>query len=107
MKAMTDDILEEITNRLVDSIKPQKIYLFGSHAAGKADDDSDVDLLMVVADTEKSTRDLAIKGRKSLWYLAMPFDLIVCTETQFSRYSHVKNTIMNEVLCEGRIVYGS
>jgi predicted nucleotidyltransferase len=107
MNELSTELLDEITKRLVESIHPERIYLFGSHAAGNPDDDSDVDLLAVVRDTDKSTREIAIEGRKSLRDLLIPFDLIVCTEKQFDRYGQVKNTIMNEALCEGRIVYGS
>ncbi len=107
MKEISTKLLNEITRRLAESIHPERIYLFGSHAAGTPDDDSDVDLLVVVRDTDKSTREITIEGRKSLRDLLIPFDLIVCTEKQFNRYGHVKNTIMNEALCEGRIVYGS
>ncbi len=107
MKEISAELLDEITRRLAESIHPEKIYLFGSHAAGNPDDDSDVDLLAVVRDTDKSTREIAIEGRKSLRDILIPFDLIVCTEKQFERYGQVKNTIMNEALCEGRIVYGS
>ena len=101
------ELLNEITTRLKDALHPLRIYLFGSHAAGSADQDSDVDLLVVVPDTEKPTREIAVEGRKSLWGLEIPLDLIVCTESEFNRYGQVKNTIMNEALCEGRIVYGS
>ena len=107
MKELSTELLDEITKRLAESIHPERIYLFGSHAAGNPDDDSDVDLLAVVRDTDKSTREITIEGRKSLWDLQIPLDLIVCTESQFNRYGQVKNTIMNEALCEGRIVYGT
>ncbi len=107
MRELSTELLNEITKRLAESIHPERIYLFGSHAAGNAEDDSDVDLLAVVPDTDRSTRELAIEGRSSLRDLLISFDLIVCTKSQFDRYVDVKNTIMNEVLCDGRLVYGS
>ena len=107
MIEFSTELLNEITKRLAESIHPERIYLFGSHAAGKADDDSDVDLLAVVPDTDRSTREIAIEGRSSLSDFHISFDLIVCTKSQFDRYADVKNTIMNEVLCDGRLVYGS
>ena len=107
MKKLSTKLLDEITKRLAESIHPERIYLFGSHAAGKAEQDSDVDLLAVVPDTDRSTREVAIEGRSSLGDFLIPFDLIVCTKSQFDRYVDVKNTIMNEVLCDGRLVYGS
>jgi len=107
MKELSTELLDEITKRLVESIHPDRIYLFGSHAVGNAEDDSDVDLLAVVPDTDQSTREIAIEGRSSLRDFLISFDLIVCTKSQFDRYADVKNTIMNEVLCDGRLVYGS
>jgi len=106
MKELYTELLDEITKRLAESIHPERIYLFGSHAAGGGDADSDVDLLAVVPDTDRSTREIAIEGRSSLRDFFISFDLIVCTKSQFDRYVDVKNTIMNEVLCDGRLVYG-
>ena len=107
MRELSTELLGEIIKRLAESIHPERIYLFGSHAADKADQDSDVDLLAVVPDTDRATREIAIEGRSSLSDCLMSFDLIVCTKSQFDRYADVKNTIMNEVLCDGRLVYGS
>jgi predicted nucleotidyltransferase len=107
MRELTKNLLEEITKRLAESIHPERIYLFGSHAIGRADEESDVDLLAVVPDTEKSLRAIAIEGRKSLRDIQIPFDLIVCTKYQFDRFRDVKNSIMNEAFCFGRIVYGT
>lgn len=107
MRELSSNILAEITKRLAESIAPEKVYLFGSHTTGSAEEDSDIDLLAVVPDTDRSTREIAIEGRTSLWGLKMPVDLIVCTESQFNRYGDVKNTIMNEALCEGKCVYGT
>lgn len=107
MRESTENLLEEITKRPAESIQPERIYLFGSHAAGQADDDSDIDLLAVVPNTEESLREIAIEGRKSLRDIQVPFDLVVCTKFQFDRFRDVKNSIMNEAFCFGRIVYGS
>lgn len=107
MRELTDNLLSEITRRLATSIQPEKIYLFGSHAIGRADDDSDVDLLAVVPDTDKSLREITVEGLKSLWDVQIPLDLVVCTQLQFNRFHDVKNSIINEAFCFGRIVYGA
>jgi predicted nucleotidyltransferase len=107
MKELTDNLLKEITHRLVDTIQPERIYLFGSNATDNIDEDSDIDLLAVVPNTDRSTREITIEGRKSLWEIEIPLDLIVCTKFQFDRFRDVKNSIMNEAFCFGRIIYGS
>jgi predicted nucleotidyltransferase len=40
--------IKEITKRIVNSIDPNKIILFGSYAYGTANKSSDLDLLVVV-----------------------------------------------------------
>ncbi len=107
MKKLSTELLDEITMRLAESIHPERIYLFGSHAAGNADQDSDIDLLAVIGETDKSTRDVARKGRASLWGLKTPVDLIVCTKSPFERYRHMVNNVMNEAFLDGRVIYGS
>jgi uncharacterized protein len=106
MKELTPKLLEDITSGLQKAINPVKIYLFGSYATGNADNDSDIDLLVIVPDTGKSMMELAIEGRKSLGWIENSLDLIVCTEFQFDRFRNVKNSIMNEAFCFGRIIYG-
>jgi hypothetical protein len=52
MKTINPDQLEEIVRRLVAEFQPEQIILFGSHAWGEPDEDSDVDLLVIVSESE-------------------------------------------------------
>jgi predicted nucleotidyltransferase len=107
MTGLSKELINEMTNRLIDALHPLKIYLFGSHAAGKADDDSDVDLLIVIPDTDKSTREIARQGRVSLRGLCFPLDLIVCTQSQIQKWSDVKCTLIYTVIRKGKVLYES
>ena len=107
MKELSAELINEITNRLTDALQPLKIYLFGSHACGDADRDSDIDLLVVVPDTDKSTREIARQGRVSLRGLMFPLDLIVCTHSQIQKWSDVKCTLIYTVIRKGRLIYES
>jgi predicted nucleotidyltransferase len=40
MTGLTKKTLDEVAKRLAESIHPEQIYLFGSHAAGNADKNS-------------------------------------------------------------------
>mgnify|MGYP001572772608 FL=1 len=42
---VTDDILNEVTKRLVSGFHPDQIILFGSQTRGTANKHSDVDIL--------------------------------------------------------------
>ena len=103
-KELTTELLEDIASRLKNAIDPVTIYLFGSYASGQATDDSDIDLLAVVPDTEKSLHEIAVEGRKSLWEIEIPLDLIVCTKFQFDRFRDVKNNVINEAFYFGRVI---
>ncbi len=48
MVAMTH--IQEFADRVARRFGPERIILFGSHATGTAQDDSDVDLLVVMPD---------------------------------------------------------
>lgn len=107
MNELSNKQLNEIANRLKNAINPIAIYLFGSYAVDQAENGSDIDLLAVVPETKKPVREIAIEGRKSLMDIHIPLDLIVCTKLQFDRFRDVKNSIINEAFCFGRIIYGS
>lgn len=50
MRAITEQILDEITAAIVRAVAPEHIYLFGSHARGDATSDSG--RLTVVSDRD-------------------------------------------------------
>ena len=54
MVAEVETMLKEMTQRLVAEFQPRQIYLFGSYAWGQPNKDSDVDLLVVVPDSDQS-----------------------------------------------------
>ena len=51
-KKATDELLQGIVDRLVSEYQPEKIFLFGSHAYGRPDEDSDLDLLVIKDSSE-------------------------------------------------------
>lgn len=105
MRECTADLLDEIVGRLVEELRPLRVYVFGSHAVGTPDRDSDVDLLVVVEDTATPTRDLARRGRRSLWGLRVPVDLVVCTVSEMEKWSHVSCNLIHTAVEKGRLLY--
>jgi predicted nucleotidyltransferase len=105
MKELSPDLLDEIVGRLTRALHPTMIYLFGSHAHGNADRQSDVDLLVVVPDTDVSHRELARCGRRSLWGMQIPFDLIVCSTSEIEKWSPVRCNLIHTVVQKGQLIY--
>jgi HEPN domain-containing protein len=54
--------LDRVVGRLVEAFDPAAIYLFGSRARGDANEDSDYDLMLVLADDNTQAR-----SRQAVW----------------------------------------
>lgn len=96
--------IEEMVRRIVAGFDPEKVILFGSHARGTADADSDVDLL-VVMDAVGSKKEREIEIRLALRGLGAPKDVIVVTPHELERYRDVVGTIIRPALEEGQVIY--
>ena len=48
------DIIDEILTRLVKLYNPQYVYLFGSYAWGKPQQESDLDICVILSDSSQS-----------------------------------------------------
>ena len=107
MKKLDSDLLNEIVQRLVNALHPEKIYLFGSHAYVQPNDDSDVDLLIVVEDSDLPIRKKIADGYQSLWGLRIPKDIEVVTQSQFDKRSRWLSSIERVVTDKGKLLYDS
>ena len=66
----SDPLLGVIVDRLVETYRPVRVYLFGSAARGEAGPDSDYDLMVLVPDqTPAALRDSG-RAYAALWRLA-------------------------------------
>ena len=93
-----------MTEQIVRSFHPLRIVLFGSHARGDADLDSDVDLLVVLPRiTDKRT--VAVQIRRALSHLPVSKDIIVTTPEEIVRRGHLVGTVLHPALREGKVLY--
>jgi len=102
--AVTQEKITEIIDRIVESVHPYKIYLFGSRARGTEREDSDIDLL-IIADMEgpRHRRSLSIHGLFPRRDFGM--DVLVFKPDEFERQKVLVNSISYIVSKEGKIVY--
>jgi predicted nucleotidyltransferase len=107
LKNLDPALMNEIVQRLVNALHPEKIYLFGSHAYGQPNDDSDVDLLIVVNDSDTPPRMKAVEGYRALRGILVPKDIKVVTRSTFERRSHWISTIERVVAEKGKLLYES
>jgi uncharacterized protein len=71
--------LDEIVQRLVNSLNPEQIILFGSCAYGKPNANSDINLLVIVAESNEPSYRRAQKAYGALSGIDVSKDIIVIT----------------------------
>jgi predicted nucleotidyltransferase len=96
--------IDEMVRRIVEGFHPERIILFGSHASGVADPDSDVDLLVVLR-IDGSRRQVAFEIDGALSDRELPLDPIVVTPEDFERGQDQIDSIVRPAVLEGRVVY--
>ena len=97
--------LDRIVKRLVTRFKPERIILFGSHARGTADTDSDVDLLVVMPLTNRKRRQTTLAMQLALKDIRTPKDIIVVTPEEVDRQKNIPGTLIRPALLEGKTLY--
>jgi predicted nucleotidyltransferase len=95
---------EEIVARL-QKANPIKIYLFGSQAMGTANDESDIDLLMIKNTVSSKIQEINA-ARKLLRGLGKSFDVIVTTQEEFDYYRTQINSVHHAAAHYGKTIYG-
>lgn len=105
MKTLDPKLLDEVVKRITESIHPEKIYLYGSHAYGTPHEDSDVDLLVLIDKSEVSYYKRARPIYKALRGLIIPTEIQVITHEEFNRRVKWLVSIEREAFEKGKVVY--
>ena len=101
-----ETLIESATQTLVSEFHPEQIWLFGSHAWGTPTSDSDLDLMVVVRDSDEPAIRRSQRALRCLQGLPMPKDVIVPTRAQVDRYKHLRASLFHQILTRGRKLYG-
>jgi uncharacterized protein len=102
------EVIEEMTRRLVEFYGPVRIYLFGSEARGEAGPDSDLDFLVVVPDDTQEALMRTGEVYSRLSGFGMPKDVIPWRKSDFEgRAANVRASLPATVVREGRLLYES
>ena len=99
-----DEVLQEIIQRVVEVVQPEKIILFGSTARGEMGPNSDVDLLVIKSgkfDQSRLVGDIYI----NLHGVGQAVDVILVTPEQVEQYRNTHCLIIAPAMREGREIY--
>jgi predicted nucleotidyltransferase len=93
-----------IARRLGTAVNASEVILFGSHARGEANEQSDVDF-MIIAESDVPR----FKRSRELYKLLRPYpfamDLVVYTPQEIERGKRSPVSFVSTVLREGKTVY--
>jgi predicted nucleotidyltransferase len=106
VRTLDHRLLQTATQRLVQEFQPEQIWLYGSHAWGSPHDDSDVDLLVVVPQSDESPIRRSQRAHRCLRGLRLPKDILVETRQEVDRVKGSKTSLENVILSRGRRLYG-
>jgi len=99
--------LDEAVRRLREALDPILIYAFGSHVYGSPEAHSDLDLLVVVADSAEHPFDRDARAYRALCGIPMPIDVQVYTRDEFERRAALPVSFERTVKQRGKIVYAA
>ena len=97
-------IEREVAARLLEGMQADEVWLFGSRARRDAKAESDMDLLVVVPDSQQARHDRSRRARLLVAAIPQPMDVAVVTRDEWRRQACVVNTLPYLASHEGRLV---
>ena len=97
--------LEVVKEKLIEIYDPLSIYLFGSYAWGTPDNESDLDLLIVIDHYKKDQHQTLVDGYRGLIHTRGAKDLLVVDKKSFEKDSLNKTTLCYKIKKEGKHIY--
>ena len=98
-----DAHIKKLCDQIVRGFSPHKIILFGSYANGTPNENSDIDLLVIMP-YDGNELDKMAEVRREL-SSAMPLDVLVKTPAQITKRLEMEDFFVREILENGKILY--
>lgn len=100
-----NQILDKLIRRLVEGMHPEQIILFGSRAYGGADGSSDIDLMVIVPDSDQPPHRRAQEAYAWVGAIGVSKDIVVLTADEFERQAEVVTSLARLVKDQGKVLY--
>ena len=106
MAQISDELVREITNKIVADLRPEQVFLFGSRAWGTPDEGSDIDLFVVVSNSDQPPYRRARRAYRAIRGIKAPVEIVVQTRSEVESASRVASSLVHKVLAQGKLMYG-
>lgn len=108
MVSLSEKLIQDMTEAVVDEVGPRRIHLFGSCARGTPTADSDLDLLIVEDEQfdHRRNRWAELKRiRRALRPFRIPKDILLYSNNEFEKWRDSVNHIVAHAVRDGRLLY--
>ena len=107
MEAQVSERIETLVSKLNEKFNIRQIFIFGSQAYGKPDEESDIDLCVITDMKNKRKIDITREIRRELIDLiSNSLDILVYSEKEFNERAGLRSTLEYKILMDGIKVYG-
>ncbi len=104
MSSLNDGLIRDIVRRIVETVQPEKVILFGSRARGDARPNSDFDMLVIKQSDEPRYR-RSIPLYVALADLPVEVEVMVYTPEEVDEWSQVPQAFVTTAVREGTAIY--
>lgn len=102
---ISQETIQEATQRLVKAYNPLEIYMYGKYAWGTPDEDDSLNFLVIIESSNEKVHKRGYKAFDVLLGLEIPTNVIVFTKQEFDTFCQDTTSLTYEVKSRGEIVY--
>lgn len=107
METQVSERIETLVNKLKEKFNVRQIFIFGSQAYDKPDEESDIDLCVITELKNNRKIDIVREMRRELIDLiSNPLDILVYSKKEFNERAGLRSTLEYKILMDGIKVYG-
>lgn len=101
---ISEQTILQAAQLLGEAAKPAKVILFGSYARGDAQENSDLDFLVIESEPHDKFREM-VRLRQVLRPLSVAADVLVYSQTEINQQQDACSSAVYWALREGKVLY--
>lgn len=108
MAQLTDELLQQMVDAIIDEVDPEQVILFGSRARGDSMEESDVDLVVLESspfEEGRSRHAEEVRLYNALSDFRVSKDILVYSQKDAEYWRDSLNHVLARALREGRVLY--
>jgi len=102
---ISEQTIQQAAQLLWEAAKPAKVILFGSYARGDAQENSDLDFLVIEPELQDKFHEM-VRLRQVLRPLRVPVDVLVYSQADINQQQDSCSSAVYWALREGKVLQG-